>query len=157
MTNHHWCYNISAALINLRISYKIGTDKHTKLVLDGYYNICELNEEVFQPLGAELQLPAPTGGLMLSVTEKPLILNKWLAEILGFTETAFNVKRTYIADKPYRLTFCTTVAPLHCLDPSLARTKCLVAVGLKYSLSCNTKAGIRCYSTTDSHRIKHKW
>ena len=92
-------YIISAALNN----HRIDKNGETTLVPDGYYNVCQLNEEVFQPLVAELQLHAQTCRLQLSVTKKHMILNKKLAKILGLTQTAFSVNRKYIADKPHRL------------------------------------------------------
>ena len=39
-------------------------------IIDRYYNVCELNEDVFQRMGAELNLHAPPGGLQLYVTKK---------------------------------------------------------------------------------------
>ena len=54
LTYYHQWSNISAALGNNQAS-----NGHT--IPDGYYNICELNNEVFEPLGTELRLHAPTG------------------------------------------------------------------------------------------------
>ncbi|MEW8560689.1 MAG: hypothetical protein AB2541_01250, partial [Candidatus Thiodiazotropha sp.] len=44
LTYYQRWFNISAALRNNQVS-----DGHTTSVSDGYYNVCELNEEVFQP------------------------------------------------------------------------------------------------------------
>ena len=57
LTYYHQWYIVRAALDN----HKIGENGHTTLVSDGYYNVCELNEEVFQPLAAGLHLHAPIG------------------------------------------------------------------------------------------------
>ena len=56
---------------------------------------------MFQPLGAELNLHAPTGRLQLS-TKKRLVLNSGLARLLGFSRDRFEPGKTYIAGKPYR-------------------------------------------------------
>ena len=75
----------------------------TTTVPDGYYNVCELNEDVFQPLGAELNLQTPTGRLQLS-TKKHLALNSGLAKLLGFSrDRFFEPGETYIAGEPHRL------------------------------------------------------
>ena len=72
------------------------------MIPDGYYNVCELNEEVFEPLGTELHLHAPTGWLQLSA-KKLLALNSQLAKLLGFTRRTFEPGKTYLADEPHRL------------------------------------------------------
>ena len=89
---HHW-ENISAVLGNNQVN--------TTSIPDGY-NACELNEEVFQPLGAELSLHAPTVGLQLSAKTR-LVLNNRLAQLLGFSRATFVPGKTYIADEPHRL------------------------------------------------------
>ena len=81
LTYYHRLSNISAALGNNRAS-----NGHT--IPDGYYNACGLDEEVFQPLGIELRLHAPTGRLQLSA-KKRLALNSRLAKLLGFTRRTF--------------------------------------------------------------------
>ena len=96
LTFYHRWSNISAALGNNQAS-----NGHT--IPDGYYNACELDEEVFQPLGTELRLHAPTGRLQLSV-KKRLALNSRLAKLLGFTRRTFEPGKTYLADEPHRLT-----------------------------------------------------
>ena len=75
---HRWS-NISAALGNNQAS-----NAHT--IPDGYYNAYELDEEVFQPLGTELRLHAPTVRLQLSA-KKRLVLNSmklavWTKQLL---------------------------------------------------------------------------
>ena len=75
---------------------------HTTTVPGGYYNVCELSEDVFQPLGAELILHASTGRLQLS-TKKRLVLNSGLAKFLGFSRDRFEPGKTYIAGEPHRL------------------------------------------------------
>ena len=61
LTDYHQWHNISAALKNNQV-----TSGHTEMVPDGCYKDCEQSEDVFQPLGAELDLHAPTGRLQLS-------------------------------------------------------------------------------------------
>ena len=75
---HRWS-NISAALGNNQAS-----NGHT--ISDGYYNAYELDEEVFQPLGTEMRLHAPTVRLQLSA-KKRLVLNSmklavWTKQLL---------------------------------------------------------------------------
>lgn len=98
LTYYHRWYNISAELGNNRISNGV----NTTVIRDGYYNDCELNEKVFQPLGAELQLLAPTGRLQLSVAkqQKRLTLHDRLAKLLGFARSTFEPGKTYIAAEP---------------------------------------------------------
>ena len=60
------------------------------------------SEDVFQPLGAELNLHAPTGRLQLS-TKKRLVSNSGLAKLLGFSGDRFEPSKTYIAGEPHRL------------------------------------------------------
>ena len=87
--------NISAALGNNQAS-----NRHT--IPDGYYNACQLDEEVFQPLGTELRLHAPTSRLQLSA-KKRLALNSRLAKLLGFTRRTFEPGKTDLADEQHRL------------------------------------------------------
>ena len=68
---------------------------------DGYYNVCELND-VFQPLGTEFSLHAPTGRLQVSA-EKRLVINRRLADLLGISRDTFEPGKTYTADEPHRL------------------------------------------------------
>ena len=65
---HRW-NSISAALKNNQVS-----NWCTTTVPDGNDNVYELSEEVFQPLGTELDLHAPTSRLQLSA-KKRLVLN----------------------------------------------------------------------------------
>ena len=69
LTYYHRWSNINAALGNNQVS-----NRHT--IPDGHYNACELDEEVFQPLGTKLCLHAPTGRLQLSA-KKRLALAGW--------------------------------------------------------------------------------
>ena len=75
---HLWCNNSATLKIN-EVS-----NGHTTTVPGGYYNVCVLCEDVFQPLGAELNLHAPTGRLQLS-SKKRLISNSGLTKLLGFS------------------------------------------------------------------------
>ena len=69
---------------------------------DGYYNVCELDEEVFRPLGAKLRLHAPTGRLQLSA-KKCLVLNSGLAKLLGISRETFEPSQSHIAEEPHCL------------------------------------------------------
>ena len=61
LTYYHCWLNISPEIKNGIF------DRHTLLgIPKGYYNVCELDKEVFPPLGAELSLYAPTGRLQVS-------------------------------------------------------------------------------------------
>ena len=97
LTYYHRWLNIGAALENNQVS----TGRTTLKIPDGYYNACEL-DDVLQPLGAELRLHAPTGRLKLSA-EKRLVLNRRLADLLGFSRDTFEPGKTYTADEPHRL------------------------------------------------------
>ena len=99
LTYYHRWLNIGAELGKNKVS-----DGRTVLdIPDGYYNVCELDEEAFRPLGAKLRLHAPTGRLQLSA-KKRLVLNRRLAELLGFSRDTFEPGKTYTADEPHRLT-----------------------------------------------------
>ena len=89
----------------------------TPTVPGGYCNVCELNENLFQPLGAELNLPTPTGRLQLP-TKKRLVLNSGLAKLVGFSRDRFEPGKTYIADEPHRLyrEICVHLAEVSSLD-----------------------------------------
>ena len=97
LTYYHQCSNISTVLKNNQVS-----NGHTTTVPDGYYNVYELSEDVFQALGAELNLHAPTGRLQLSM-KKRLVLNSGMAKLLGFSGDRFEPGKTYIAGEPHRL------------------------------------------------------
>ena len=75
LTYYHWWYNISSAHKN----NKVVNEEHVTQIPDGYYNVCELNEDVFEPLGAELHLQTPTGRLQMSA-RKRLVLNRGLVK-----------------------------------------------------------------------------
>ena len=64
LTYYHRWYNISSAHENIEVV----NGEHVTRIPDGYYNVCELNEDVFEPLGVELHLHTPTG--CLHVCEK---------------------------------------------------------------------------------------
>ena len=108
VTYYHQWRNISAAIKNNQVStYTSGglvPDMwgKTTTVPDGYYNVCELNADMFQPLGAELNLHTPPGRLQLSM-KKRLVLNSGLAKVLGFSRDRFEPGETYIAGEPHRL------------------------------------------------------
>ena len=61
LTYYHQWSNISAVLGNNQVS-----NGHTTLMIpDGYYNVCELDEEAFRRLDAKLRLHYPTGRMQL--------------------------------------------------------------------------------------------
>ena len=147
LTYYHRWYNISSAHKN----NEAVNGEHVTRIPDGYYNVCELNEDVFEPLGAELHLHTLTGGLQMSA-RKRLVLNRGLAKLLGFTRDEFEPGKTYIADEPHTLAIdreiCVHLAEISTSDnlhngrPSTllrSRTKSVEAAGLKHSLSCSTK------------------
>ena len=91
-------YNISSTHEN-----NVVNEVHVTRITDGYYNVCELNEDAFKPFfGAELHLLTPNGRLQMSA-RKRLVLNRGLAKLLGFARDEFEPGKTYIADKPHRL------------------------------------------------------
>ena len=130
------------------------SNKHTTTVPDGYYNVCELSEDVFRPLGAELNLHVPTGRLQLS-TKKRLVLHSWLAKLLEFSGDRFEPGKTYIAGEPHRLAvyreICVHLAEvsssdnLHNGHPSMLLRSVLVekkgagVAGQRHSLSCSIR------------------
>ena len=87
----------------------------TTTVPDGYYNVCELSEDAFHPLGAELNLHMPTGRSQLS-TKKRLVLDSGLTKLFGFLETISN-PATYIAGEPHRLAVHRKIC-VHLIEPS---------------------------------------
>ena len=108
LTYYHQWRNISAALKNNQVSTYTSVGLvpdvwgKTTTVPVGLYNVCELNEDVFQPLGAKLNLHTPTGRLRLS-TKKRLVLNSGLTKLLEFSRDKFESDKTYIAGEPHRL------------------------------------------------------
>ena len=92
---------------------------HTTTVPDGYYNICELSEDVFQPLGAKLNLHAPAGRLQLSTKKRP-VFNNGLTKLRGFSGDRFEPGITYIAGEPHRLAvyreICVLLTEVSSLD-----------------------------------------
>ena len=97
LTYYHRWLNISAELENGIF------DGRTVLgIPKGYYNVCELDKEAFRPFGDELSLHAPTGRLQIS-SKKRLVLDRGLADLLGFSREFFEPGQCHIADKPHRL------------------------------------------------------
>ena len=123
---------------------------HTTTVPDGYYNVSELSEDVFQPLGTEINLHAPTGRSQLSMNKR-LVLNSGLAKLFGFSGDRFEPGKTYIAGEPHRLAvyreICVHLAEvsssdslyLRCLCLSPSRTKGAGVAGQRHSLSCSLR------------------
>ena len=148
LTYYHRWLNISAELENGVF------DGRTMLgIPKGYYNVCELDKEAFRPLGAELSLHAPTGRLQIS-SKKRLLLDRGLADLLGFSREFFEPDQSHIADKPHclfthreiwvHLAKVSTSENLHNGRPSkllksipVENERCGVA-GQRHSLSCST-------------------
>ena len=79
LTYYHRWYNISSAHKN----NEVVSEEHVTQIPDGYYNICVLNEDMLEPLDAQLHLHTPTGRLQMSA-RKRLVLNRGLAKLLRF-------------------------------------------------------------------------
>ena len=113
---HQWRNIIAAPKNNQASTYTSGNPRldyldlcgNTTTVPDGYYNVCELSEDVFPPLGAELNLLAPTGRFQLSM-KKRLVLNSGLAKLLGFSRDRFEPGKTSSAGEPHRLAVCREI------------------------------------------------
>ena len=135
---------------------------------DGYYNVCELDEEAFRPLGAELSLHDPTGRLQLSA-KKRLGINGGLAKLLGFSlEREPHCRRAtssghpsgdlrafcrgqYVAEHPQR-------SPLHTAEIHPRRERKVWGWSDRV-ISCLAvqTAGIGASFPTDAHDIRHEW
>ena len=74
-------YNISADLQNNVIVF----DGTIITITGGYYNVCDLNEHVFKPHGAKLDLHAPSGFLRITSNASRIQLRNNLMRTLGFT------------------------------------------------------------------------
>ena len=98
LTYYHIWYNISFT----HKSNKVGNWEHVTQIPAWYYNVCELNEDVFEPLDAEVHLHTIAGRLKMSA-RKRLVLNRGLVKLLGFARDEFEPVKTYIADEPHRL------------------------------------------------------
>ena len=97
LTYYHRWLNISSEIKNSVY------DGHTMLgISKGYYNVCELDKEAFRPSGAELSLHAPTGRLQI-FPKRRLVLDRGLADLLGFSREMFEPGQIHIADEPHRL------------------------------------------------------
>ena len=154
------CLLLLLLLLLLLGNNEVSTEDGTTSIRDGYYNVYELDEEVFQPLGAELSLHAPTGRSQLSA-KKRLVLVPRAAILPG---------ETYTADKPHRLAIhqeiCVHLAEistsenLHSGRPStllrsvpVENERCGV-VGRRPSLLCTTKGWRLMQPPADSHGIR---
>ena len=67
---------------------KVVKEGHVTRIPDGYYNVCELNEDVFEPFGAELHLFTLNSRLRM-FSRKRLVLNRGMARLLGFARDEF--------------------------------------------------------------------
>ena len=65
LTYYHRWYNISSAHEN----NEVVNGEHVTRIPDGHYNDCELNEDVFEPLGDELHL-FKNGRLQMSARKR---------------------------------------------------------------------------------------
>ena len=73
-------YNISEKLRNNRLRVQ----DEPIVIPDGYYNVCNLDTEIFKPHGASLELHSPSGRLELWTTTKKVTLSTGLGATLGF-------------------------------------------------------------------------
>ena len=108
LTYYHQWYNI-------RGIGRVSNEHTAVLVLDGYYNARELDEEVFKPLGAKLHIDTHTGLRRLTTRNDKIMMSSELAKVLGFSKNTFGGAKmllrnglnrsgeTYTADKPHRL------------------------------------------------------
>ena len=76
LTYYQEWFNISSVLGNTRVS-------SGRQILDRYYNVCELDEEVIQPF-------ACTHWSITAVCEKRLVFNTVLSKLLGFARVEFD-------------------------------------------------------------------
>ena len=58
---------------NIRGAGRVSNEHTTVLVPNGYYNACELDEEVFKPLGAKLHLDTHTGLIQLATKNDNIV------------------------------------------------------------------------------------
>ena len=88
-------YNISHDLQNNSIYF----DTKVITIPDGYYNVCDLNEEVFKPNGAELELHSPSGFLRLTSNASRIQLGDNLMRTLGFTVKSIEPRQVLLGLK----------------------------------------------------------
>lgn len=151
--NHQWYNNRPA-------------QKHNKVRLpdivieNGYYNVCMLDEAVFQNLGAEFYLFASNGRFQLSA-KKRLILNRKAGQYArdNSKQTYTEGNHTFLVSIEISVwtfprealqTISKMVTLLLCFGLSLSRTKSVD----DWSISAVQKADIRQYRTADSLSIK---
>ena len=70
-------YNISDKLGNNRL--RVQDEPGHIVIPDGYYNVCDLDTEIFKPHGASLTLHSPSGRLKITTTAKKVTLLRGLA------------------------------------------------------------------------------
>ena len=109
LTYYHRWLNISAELGNGNF------DGRTVLgIPKGYYNVCELEKEAFrlwmlnsvcmsQPAACRFPQKKKKKKKKKKKTKKRLVLNRELADLLGFSREMFEPDQSHIADKPHRL------------------------------------------------------
>ena len=99
---------------NIKGTERVSNEHTTMLVPDGYYNAHELDEEVFQPLGAKLHLDTHTGLLQLTTKNDKIVMRSELAKVLGFSQNTFEAWKALIRNGPTR--------PSHTGWPSIGRS-----------------------------------
>lgn len=121
--------NISSALGNNRFRY--GHALYT--VSDGYYNICNLSKDHFEPLKMSLSMNSATGLVTLGGVQKSIYLDE-LGQLLGFRGYINPSKASRLVsldpDKEYASSINITATEL----PSLVRHK-EIFVHLDHGLS----------------------
>ena len=94
LTYYHRWLNISAELRDGIF------DGHTLLgIPKGYYNVFELDKEAFRPLSAELSPNRPPADFFKKKKKKRLVLNRELADLLGFSREMFKPGQSHMQAK----------------------------------------------------------
>ena len=98
---------------NIRGTERVSNEHNTILVLDGYYNAHELDEEVFKPLGAKLHLDTHTGLLQLTTKNDKIVMSSELAKVLGFSQNTFEAEQMLLRNGPTRSSITYTADEPH--------------------------------------------
>ena len=86
-------YNMSPKLQNNRL--RVQDEPGHIVISDGYYNVCDLDTEIFKLHGASLELHSPSGRLKITTTTKKVTLSRGLGVTLGFVPNSGVTLTTY--------------------------------------------------------------